>query len=96
MIANDEALQDALVTRAAKWSRGGPRGSLLTFTFVVDAAHGPALKSIVDEMSTRVGTRLEMPHRYAKEAALTYAAIALGRLRAAVSTIVLDGDPDYD
>lgn len=76
--------------------KGGPCGKMIEFTFDIDVAHAPAFKSIVDDMSFRIGTRLEQPHKFARETALTYAAMALGRLRAVVTAQVPMSDPNYD
>lgn len=108
MLANQSLLQDALVLRPGSRlgvrdlahipdnTRGGPCNKMLLFTFGVDVQHAPAFRSVVDEMTTRIGQRLEQPHRYDKETALTYASIALGRLRAAVHPLVGRGDPNYE
>lgn len=67
----------------------------ITITFTVEHAHGPALRSAVDEIRSLVGTRLESSHKYAREDALTLAACALGRLHAAVCAQVPRDDPRY-
>lgn len=63
--------------------------------FFVAPHLAPALKSAVDEISNLIGTRLEGPSKFAKEDALTRAAIALGLLRAAITEQVPRGDRDY-
>lgn len=66
-----------------------------TFTFTVADEHAPALRSVVDEMTSLIGSRLDGQHRFAKETALTDAAICVGKLRAAVFAQVPQGDPNY-
>jgi hypothetical protein len=68
---------------------------LLTITFQVSRENAPALKSAIEEITNEVGGRLEAPHAFAREDALTRAAIALGALRRAVSAQVPAGDRDY-
>ena len=55
----------------------------------------PALRSALDEIRNEVGGRLAGSHRFPKEAALTRAVSALGRLAAAVNAVVPEEDPDY-
>ncbi len=64
--------------------------------FKVPDKAAPALRSAVEEMSHMLGTRLESPHRYDKEEALTMAALGLGKLRQAVNALVPAGDPNYE
>jgi hypothetical protein len=45
----------------------------------------PALYSAIEEISNEVGSRLEAPHRYDREDALTHASKALAGLRAGIS-----------
>lgn len=66
-----------------------------TFTFTISDEHAPALRSAIDELSSLIGSRLEGQHRFAKETALTDAAITVGALRAAVFAQVPKGDPNY-
>ncbi len=68
---------------------------MVTFTVVVPDEHAPALRSVVEEMSAMIGTRLEKRSKQKKEAALTRAACALGALRAATNAVILKGDPEY-
>ena len=70
-------------------------GKLITFTFSVDEAHAYALYSAIEDISDRVGRRLQDPHRFAQEEALTYAAIALAVLRRTLRQQISSGDPDY-
>lgn len=56
----------------------------------------PALKSAVEEISNEIGGRLEGPHSFDREEALSDAAMALGALRAAVNAIVPAGHPHYE
>jgi hypothetical protein len=67
----------------------------ITIRFTIRSSKGPALRSAVDEISNIVGARLEGAHRFAKEHALTDAAIALGALRAAVNAAIPTGDQNY-
>lgn len=71
------------------------RSITLKIAFSVSSEHAPALKSAIDEISNIVGTRLEAAHSFAKEQALTDAAVALGALRRAVAEKVQKGDPFY-
>lgn len=66
-----------------------------TFTFTISDKHAPALRSAIDELSGLIGSRLEGQHRFAKETALTDAAIGIGKLRASVFAQVPKGDPNY-
>jgi hypothetical protein len=68
----------------------------ITITFTIAHEFGPALKSAVDEISDIVGSRLEGPHSFAKEGALTNAAAAVGALRAAVNEKVKYASVDYE
>jgi hypothetical protein len=67
----------------------------VTISFTVFLEHAPALRSAVDEISNDIGGRLTGSHSFAKEAALTDAAIALAALRKAVFAKVPAGDPFY-
>lgn len=67
----------------------------IVVTFTVPANRAPALRNAVEEISNEVGGRLEGRHSYAKEQALTDAAICLGSLRAAVNRAVPQEDPNY-
>lgn len=67
----------------------------LRITIEVAPEHAPALKSAVDEISAIIGTRLESPHSFFREQALTSAAICVAGLRAAVNAQVRAGDPHY-
>lgn len=58
---------------------------MIAVTFTVDEQTLPALYSAVEEISNEVGSRLEAPHRYAREDALTRACRALGPLRAGIA-----------
>lgn len=68
---------------------------ILEITFTVRRGDAPALKSALDEIRGEVGGRLEGMHLFAKEAALTNAARALGRLYHAVHRLVPTGDAYY-
>lgn len=67
----------------------------IRISFTVRAAVAPALRSAIEEISNDIGGRLTGSHRYAKEQALTDAAIALAELRVAVTRKVPAGDPNY-
>ena len=67
----------------------------ITFTFTVPYEHCAALRSAIDEISNEVGGRLEGPHAYDTEQALTHAACALGALRAEVFRKVPAGSKHY-
>lgn len=67
----------------------------ITFTFSVYRDHAPALRSAIDEISNDIGGRLTGSHKFAKEGALTDAAIALAVLRKEVFSKVAEGDPNY-
>ena len=76
--------------------RGGPALQPdRTFTFTVPGAFASALKSAVDELSERIGQRLEGPSAYDTEQALTHAAAAVGQLRAAINAQVKAGSRHY-
>lgn len=64
-------------------------------SFKVRLSDAPALRSAIEEIRSKVGTRLEGKHRYAKEQALTNAARAIAALAAAVNEKAAGGDPDY-
>lgn len=67
----------------------------VTISFTLSRAHAPALRSVVDEMSDTMATRLEGTRRFPQEAALTAAVIGLGALRAALHRSTQAGDPAY-
>lgn len=79
-----------IAARAA--SIGDPE---ITISFTVRKSKAPALRSAVEELSSIIGSRLEGSHAFAKEHALTDAAITVGALRAAVNRQVPAGDPFY-
>lgn len=79
-------------SRAVK-VRGKP--VTLEVAFKVSSEHAPALKSAIEEISNIVGSRLEGSHAFAKEQALTDAAVALGALRRAITEKVPRGDIFY-
>jgi hypothetical protein len=58
---------------------------MVDISFQVHEDTLPALYSAVEEISNSVGSRLEGPHQYAQQDALTRAARALGPLRAGIS-----------
>lgn len=57
--------------------------------------HAPAFRAAVDELRTRLGTRLERPHPYATEHALTSAVLVTGQLGALVNALVATEDENY-
>jgi hypothetical protein len=71
------------------------RTRTLVISFQVSSEHAPALRSAIEEISNIVGARLEGNHAFAKEGALTDAAVALGSLRAAVCNNIPTADPHY-
>jgi hypothetical protein len=75
--------------------RGRPKPRTLRITFEISSEHGPALRSAIEEISNEIGGRLEGAYRFAREDALTYAATALGSLRAAINEKVPEGSKDY-
>lgn len=79
--------------RAAAIARAKP--ATIRLDFEVEAKHAPALKSAIDEISNEIGERLKNAAEYAVEDAWTYAAVGLGKFRAAISTQVPYGDPNY-
>lgn len=63
-----------------------------TITFEVATKYAPSLRSLVEEISHEIGSRIEGSHSYAAEQALTDAAITVGALRAAVNAAIPVGD----
>lgn len=72
-----------------------PAPGKIRITFEVYEEFAPALRSAVEEISNDIGARLTGSHRFAKEQALTDAAVSLGALRAAVFARIPAGDPNY-
>lgn len=58
--------------------------------------YAPAFKAAVEEFSNMLGARLEGTHSNGKTQALTWAAIGLGRLRAATFKAVPKVNLFYD
>lgn len=58
---------------------------MVEITFAVNEDALPSLYSAIEEISNEVGARLEAPHRYEREDALTRAARGLGALRAGIA-----------
>lgn len=58
---------------------------MVEITFAVHEETLPALYSALEEITNEVGSRLEAPHRYDREDALTRASRALGAARSAVA-----------
>jgi hypothetical protein len=76
-------------------NRQDPRQGMKRISFEVADIHAPALRSAIEEISNEVGGRLTGQHAFAKEQALTDAAIGLGTLRKAINKVVGAGDPNY-
>jgi hypothetical protein len=72
-----------------------PDDTEVTVRFKVRRSDAPALRSALDEIRHEVGGRLEGPHLFAKEQALTNAARALAAVAAAVNALAPKGDPAY-
>jgi hypothetical protein len=102
------ALETATAVRAARPAPPAPAapprpsqlarrgsGDKVRVTFEVYAEFAPALRSAIEEISNDIGARLTGSHRFAKEQALTDAAVALAALRVAVFAAVPEGDPNY-
>lgn len=103
----------AMMRRALKnvdWLVETTQSPMVEVRFVVHEEVLPALYSAVEEITNEIGGRLEAPHRYAREDALTRAARALGPLREGIATAHRSlasqrpndkrwrsplGDPDY-
>ena len=68
---------------------------MLRFSFEIPEGHGPALRSVVEEMCAELEPRLEQSYSYPIEDALCGAMNALGALRAAVFAQVAAGDPYF-
>lgn len=68
----------------------------VTKTVTIPSAHGPALRAAIEELKNEIGGRLEAPHDFRKEAALSKAASAVGQLFAAVVRVIPFADPDYN
>lgn len=64
-------------------------------TACIPTRFGPALRSVIEDISNQIGHRLQGEMKFALEDALTEAATALGPLRAAINQIVPEGHPDY-
>lgn len=58
---------------------------MIEVRFIVHEETLPALYSAIEEISNEIGSRLEAPHRYAREDSLTFAARALAPLRAGIA-----------
>ncbi|MCC2627770.1 MAG: hypothetical protein K0S14_1420 [Thermomicrobiales bacterium] len=65
-------------------------------TAEIPSEFGPALRSALEDLSNIIGERLVGVHKFEREDALTFAATAVGTLRAAVNQIVPEGHPDYE
>jgi hypothetical protein len=58
--------------------------------------HAPALRSAIEELRNTLGGRLEGVHPFAREDAITRAAVAVGDLAAGFNRMIPAGDPDYE
>lgn len=65
-------------------------------TFEIPSAHGPALRSAIDDAKNAIGTQLEKPMPYLREDALTRAASAIGKLFAGICAVIPTADRDYN
>lgn len=96
MLASPSLAAAVALVPPAPPSFSRPRGGrYITFSFQVHSDHAPALRSAIDEISNDIGGRLTGSHSFAKEEALTDAAVALGALRSEVFAKVPAGDPFY-
>lgn len=66
---------------------------MIRFAVEIHEAHGPALRSVVEELSVTVANRAEQPQAYPVEQAVTEALVAVGALRKAVCAAVPAGHP---
>lgn len=72
-----------------------PAPGKVRISFEIFEEFAPAFRSAVEEISNDIGARLTGSHRYAREQALTDAAIGLAALRVATFAAIPAGDPDY-
>lgn len=82
-------------TSTVDLTAGKHRTSALTFTFTVERAHAPALRSALEELQGRLADRAAGSNTRLQDAALTAALVAMGTLRAAVYPSVPAGDERY-
>lgn len=68
----------------------------VTARATVPGAHGPSLRSAVQEMRNELGERLSGLHKFDKEDALTRASNAVNAFAGALNAVVLTEDKDYD
>jgi hypothetical protein len=68
---------------------------VIQITCNVQAAHAPALRSALEEITDAIATRVEGKFTTPTEHALTCALVGLGQLRAALYPMVPAGDPHY-
>lgn len=71
-------------------------GKKIVIAFEIPVEIAPAFRSAVDEISNELGERLEGPHSFDREEAITDAVMALGALRAAFFSRVPAGHPRWD
>lgn len=71
--------------RNIHWLVETTQSPMIEVVFTVHEETLPALYSAIEEISNEVGARLEAPHRYDREDALTFAARSLGQLRAGIA-----------
>ena len=67
----------------------------MVISFMVRDEDAPALRAAIEEIRNEVGGRLEAPHAFATEQALTDAARALGALHAVLVAKIPQADPFY-
>lgn len=69
---------------------------MIRISFEVPDEHGPTLRSVVEELSNRIGTKIEENiYEFPIEHTLTKTACVIGALRGAVHPKVQKEDPDY-
>jgi hypothetical protein len=81
----------------ARTQRQVGKQKLIKVVFEVPDEHGPTLRSAVEELRNRIGTRIENNiYLHPVELSLTRAASVVGIMAAAVNAKVEDEDPDYN
>lgn len=83
------------MSELSAFRRKPPEPPPVTVSFEIGIRFLPALKSAIEEISEKVGHRLESPKKFSEEDALTYAALGLSVLRAAITKHVQHGSPNY-
>ena len=95
MFSVSELGRQSVVSTFPPFTRQVDQTDKVQITFDVALEHIPALNAAVDEIRDLVGTRLEGPHKFSKEAALTRASIGLGALAAALNSASNTVDPNF-